>query len=101
MNLDKFKAILCSLHPNVYHTVAYQETESYAVWHEYDRKMINGNKFWRIQIDFYTSIEYDEAAFKIIDGLRDCDEIAVKEPTISYEKDVQKYRYIILCEVAC
>lgn len=101
MNLDDFKAILCRLHPNVYHTQAYQEKDSYVVWHEYGRRMIDGNKFWRIQIDFYTSREYDAAAFEIIEGLRKNDEIAVKEPNISYEKEIQKYRYIILCEVAC
>lgn len=100
MKLQEFKKILCSVVDSVHHMQAHKETGNYIVWHEYGKGKVGGNTFWRIQIDYYTTAEYDETADKIIKILNACDEIAAKEPVIDYDSDAKKWRYIIQCEVA-
>lgn len=104
MSLQEFRDLLLTVTEQVYHFENCQDTEEeYIIWQETGGKSTHASNersetVKQIQVELYTSIEFTNTIDAILNVL-ETNDIAFQEPTVHFDKDTKKIRYIIECEV--
>lgn len=102
MTLKEFRDILLTADPKASHYKSVQ-APNYTVWAEYGANdliadSLREDRAWRIQVDRFTKIEYDQMV-NAIEAALNRDDISAKY-LIDFEPDTGYIHHIWDCEVA-
>jgi hypothetical protein len=102
LDLQEFKALLLTVDSKATHSKPGGE-ENYTVWQEYGNNSLyaegeRAESALKVQIDRYTSIEYDPIAQSITDMLKDND-IPFDDLPGAWDSEAECWRHIWTCEV--
>lgn len=104
MSLQEFNEVLQAVTEGVYHFNAPQEPAGeYIVWqetglHSLYASNVRRETIKRIRVELYTEEEYSETIGKLLTILEQ-NEIAFQDPVSDYDRDTEKIRYSVECEV--
>lgn len=103
MTLEEFGAMLATVDPSTRH-FASGVRGAYTTWAEYGRTGAHGDGVdvggWKVQVERYTTSEYDEIARKLYDKLQSLPNVAV-DYLIDSETEGESLtiRHLFDCEV--